>query len=187
MNIADIKRQYIAMSAPSLRSPSLAPISAVTPLRPPQFQQTNNNWPHKVFLAAIQSNRNLLSGNVSEYSVNSQRVDSIAHAMWQVVFRYESMMQDVTTKAAMFSQLKLRALAKLNYLPSWWFIREMACVVMKNQGWHLDDSEMEILWQETVEWCKRMDRRTSVQHDGVAVVEMHGNDVMQEGLGTMES
>ena len=180
------------MPASSLQSPNLAPLSVGSPLRQPQLQQTSqtntkNNWPHKVFLAAIQSNRNLLSGNLSDHSVNSQRVDGITHAMWQVVFSYESMMQDVTTKAAMFSQLKLRALAKLNYLPSWWFIREMACMVMKHQGWQLDDREMQILWQETVEWCKGMDMRMGVQHDGAAVVEQHGEDVVQQGLGKVES
>lgn len=72
-------------------------------------------------------------------------------------------MKDITAKASMFSQLKLRTLARLNYLPSWWYLREMACSLMDRQGWLVDDRDMQSFWKETVEWCSRAEIKLGVQ------------------------
>ena len=62
--------------------------------------------------------------------------------------------------ASMFSQLKLSALAKLNFLPSWWFFREMAVKTLGGlqedggMGRILDDSVMEGLWRDACLWSK---------------------------------
>jgi hypothetical protein len=75
--------------------------------------------------------------------------------MWDVVFQRDAMMTDITMKAALFTPLKLRALARLNWLPSWWFLRGMAVTLMRQQGWLVDDSERMGEWTEAVEWCKK--------------------------------
>jgi hypothetical protein len=66
----------------------------------------------------------------------------------------------------MFSPLKLAALAKLNFLPSWWFFRdligsELPTLIKRDDGngeekvlgWLIDDKEMQNTWKETVRWC----------------------------------
>ena len=158
-------------------------------MRPSQAQQPDNqNAPNDirqmVFLAAIKGNHALLPLNPSIEPINSQRIDNIAHAMWQVAFNNENMMKDVTAKVAMFSQLKLRTLARLNYLPSWWYMREMACGVMQRQGWILNDSEMKTYWNETVEWCRRVEVKLGVQGEGAAMKQEFSG---QEGVGKVES
>lgn len=96
-------------------------------------------------------------------------------------------MQNVTAHAAMYSQLKLRALARLNYLPSWWYLRDMACGLTKRQGWNLDDSEMQGLWQETVEWCRRLCTKMGVQDESGIGAERNRGGEVQEGVGKVES
>jgi hypothetical protein len=56
----------------------------------------------------------------------SSHIDAIAHAMWQLAFHQGPMLQTACKYSALFAPLKMAALAKLNYLPSWWFYREMA-------------------------------------------------------------
>ncbi|XPS92313.1 hypothetical protein M3J09_001712 [Ascochyta lentis] len=184
--------EYLTMPALPLRNQSFNQNPATFTPRPSQFQQSNqqpslNDWPEKVFMTAIQSNRNLLSGNPAINPVDSRRIDNIAHAMWQVVFNHENMMRDVTAKVAMFSTLKLRALARLNYLPSWWYLREMACTVMMRQGWVVDDREMQELWRETVEWCGRVEVKMGVHSDSAGASKHYGGDVAQEVVGKVES
>jgi hypothetical protein len=56
----------------------------------------------------------------------------------------------------LFSPLKLAALAKLNYLPSWWFFRAVVVRDVGERGWVADDGEMEATWQEAVRWCAKV-------------------------------
>lgn len=57
----------------------------------------------------------------------------------------------------MFSQLKLAALAKLNFLPSWWFFREMAVRQMKqDEGFIVDDGVMDGEWKNICYLCRDM-------------------------------
>ena len=55
----------------------------------------------------------------------------------------------------MFSPLKLAALAKLNFLPSWWLFRQG--VVNELPGLigegTINDEEMQRAWNEAVKWC----------------------------------
>lgn len=124
---------------------------------------------------ALRSNRSLIPADPAFKSVGSQHIDSIVHAMWQVAFDNGDM-PDITAKAAMFSRIKLRALARLNYLPSWWFLRTIACDLMKRQGWNLDDREMQGLWEETVLWCGRVEAKVGVQDGGHAGPKRNGGD-----------
>lgn len=109
--------------------------------------------------------------------------------MWDVVFVKADMMNNVTMKAAMFPQLKLRALAKLNWLPSWWFLREMALDVMARSGWLVDDNERQGEWKESVEWCKKVEMKlfgeaAVVQNPGGGQVK---SDPVQELVGKMDT
>lgn len=75
--------------------------------------------------------------------------------MWQVAFNHGPLLARACQYSAMFSPLKLAALAKLNFLPSWWFFREG---VMKGLpeiiGERMvDDGEMQREWKEAVCWC----------------------------------
>ncbi|RYN24894.1 hypothetical protein AA0112_g8800 [Alternaria arborescens] len=54
----------------------------------------------------------------------SSNIDAIAHIMWQVAFNHGPLLARACQYSAMFSPLKLAALAKLNFLPSWWFFGE---------------------------------------------------------------
>ena len=174
------------MPAPPPRTQNLSQIPTSSPVRPPQIQQPSSQQDacQAIFLAAIRTNRSLLPSNSSIDPIYSQSIDNIAHAMWQVAFNNEKTMNDVTAKASMFSQLKLRTLAKLNYLPSWWFMREMACGVMQRQSFNMDDREMQTLWKETVEWCARVEVRLGVQGENAAVKP---GTAVQEEVGKVKS
>jgi hypothetical protein len=98
--------------------------------------------------------------------ISSYHIDAIAHAMWQVAFKHVGMLQHACQYSAMFSPLKLAALAKLNFLPSWWFFRdlivnELPTLIKRGDGngeekvvgWLIDDKEMQNTWKATVKWC----------------------------------
>ena len=55
----------------------------------------------------------------------SSQIDAIAHKMWDIALEHGPMLQLACQYSAMFSPIKLRMLAKLNFLPSWWFFREV--------------------------------------------------------------
>lgn len=155
------------MPASLVQAQNLSQVSTSSLMRSPRIHRPNSQNDSRLilFLAAIRSNPALLPLNPTVDTINSQRIDNIAHAMWQAAFNNSKMMNDVTAKASMFSQLKLRTLAKLNYLPSWWFIREMAYSVMQSQEFNVDDREMQVYWKETLEWCSRVETRMGVQGD----------------------
>lgn len=103
----------------------------------------------------IRQNPKLLPQDPSKQPITSTHVNNIAHAMWQVAFRHGVLLQRACQYAALLSPLKLAALAKLNYLPSWWFFR---CMALKDipglgQGWILDDREMDEVWRANLKWC----------------------------------
>ncbi|KAA8626053.1 hypothetical protein PtrV1_01733 [Pyrenophora tritici-repentis] len=69
----------------------------------------------------------------------------------------------------MFTPLKLRILAKINFLPSWWFLREAVIngvrglrvakvkVGGEEEGvktWRVDDSEMSKVWGQARRFCE---------------------------------
>lgn len=162
------------------------------PPRLPQAQQksqqsTGFDVPQKIFLAALQEKQDLISGNPKINPVDSQHIDAIGHAMWQVVFRNEPMMREATAKAAMFSQLKLRALARLNYLPTWWFLRDMACSIMTRSGWLLNDNDMQNHWKETLTWCNKVEIKMGLQSDGGNASRRTGGGEGQDAGGEIES
>ncbi|KAI2487032.1 hypothetical protein Ptr902_01165 [Pyrenophora tritici-repentis] len=62
--------------------------------------------------------------NTSAPTLTSPDIDRIAHSMWDVAFKNRHLFHYACQYSAMFTPLKLRILAKINFLPSWWFLRE---------------------------------------------------------------
>ncbi|KAF1923167.1 uncharacterized protein M421DRAFT_426139 [Didymella exigua CBS 183.55] len=179
---AEIKaeHQYLSMPVSPLQNPNGAQHDSISPFRPqqpphPYIQPFQPHAPpimaQQIFMTALHRNGSLFPIEPTKNPIGSRRVDAIAHTMWEVVFSKADMMDNVTTKAALFNPLKLRALAKLNWLPSWWFLREMALGVMEHSGWLVDDSERQGEWKEVVHFCKKAELKTygdngAVQNEG---------------------
>lgn len=197
-NFADLlqqQHQYLSMPASPLRNqnivqhPSNSPFKPQPPPQPSMQPPQQTNIPQHIFMAALQKNPTLIPVDPQKNPVGSRRIDAIAHAMWDVVFSKADMMNNVTMKAAMFPQLKLRALAKLNWLPSWWFLREMVLDVMARSAWLVDDSERQGEWKESVEWCKKVEMKlfgeaAAVQNPGGGQVK---SDPVQESVGKVDT
>ncbi|KAF1936964.1 hypothetical protein EJ02DRAFT_515496 [Clathrospora elynae] len=113
----------------------------------------------QLFIHTLQQNPTLLPFPLSSPTntpIASPRIDAIAHAMWQIAFKHGVMLQSACQYSALFSPLKLAALAKLNYLPSWWFFRDMAVEEMNGRGWAVVDRGMEDVWGEACRWCVKV-------------------------------
>ncbi|CAE6995221.1 hypothetical protein PTTW11_00062 [Pyrenophora teres f. teres] len=118
-------------SPPTRRPPSQVPIHT-TPTNPvPINLVLPNNPPNNPFIQllhhVLQHNPALLPitepPNVP--TLTSPHIDRIAHAMWDLAFRNGHVFHMACQYSAMFSPFKLRILAKINFLPSWWFLREI--------------------------------------------------------------
>jgi hypothetical protein len=144
--------------------PSAAPNPHQAPILPSttsqKMQMTNN-----LLRFVLESQPSLLPPDLVG-PISSYHIDAIAHAVWQVAFKHVGMLQRARQYSAMFSPLKLAALAKLNFLPSWWFfrdliVRELPTLIKRGDGngeekvvgWLIDDKEMQNTWKETIKWC----------------------------------
>ena len=100
--------------------------------------------------------------------------------MWDAAFQHGRMFQLACQYSAMFSPLKLRMLAKLNLLPSWWFFREFVVkglpgfgVEEKKEEWlqgdsgecrfFVDDSEMMAAWGQAALFCRGVEAKQSIE------------------------
>ena len=137
--------------------PSMPP--SMQPSMPPVQQPPQATIPQQIFMATLKRNHTLMPVAPTTSPIGSRRIDAIAHGCWDVVFSKEALMADITMRAALYSPLKLRALARLNWLPSWWFLREMAISFMRQQGWLIDDSERQGEWTDAVDWCKKAETK----------------------------
>lgn len=165
--------QYPFQYPPTMpTTPALRPASAVnrsrrptgpSPLQPP-VDPTLNTGSQQLFIIAMQNNKSLVSVN----PVTSRYLDKVAYDMWDIAFQQDVWMKDATLKGSMLPQLKLRALARLNYLPSWWYLRGVARDLCERRGLLIDDREMQELWSDTLAWCKRVEARTGMQGDNAA-------------------
>ena len=136
-----------------------APLSA-TVQSAQSYQLMNNLLRH-----VLQTQPTLLPF-VPSTPITSTHIDNIAHTMWQIAFKHVVMLQRACQYSAMFSPLKLAALAKLNFLPSWWFFRDLVVGGLpelikgvdgkgeeKVCGVVIDDREMQGAWNEAIKWC----------------------------------
>ncbi|KAG9198893.1 hypothetical protein G6514_009269 [Epicoccum nigrum] len=159
--------QYTVQYPPTMpQTPALPQASAVnrprrptgpSPLQPP-VDPTLLTGSQQLFMLAMQSDNSLKPTN----PVTSPYLDKMAYTMWDVSFGQDIWMKDATSKGSMLPQLKLRALARLNYLPSWWYLREVAVELLKRMGYSIDDSEMQTIWNGALEWCKAVEARTGM-------------------------
>lgn len=148
----------------------------------PAQQPAHPSLSRHIFLAALKRNNALHPVAPKTNPIASRRIDAIAHSMWDLVFNREAVMTEVTMKAALFAPLKLRALARLNWLPSWWLLREMAVTLMKQQGWLVDDSERQAEWRDAVDWCKKAETKCFGAGVGTGV----GAAAQDGGLGEVQ-
>lgn len=84
--------------------------------------------------------------------MNSEHIDAVASAMWEVALASTNGMGDVLWRAAAYStnlsELKLRTLARMNVLPAWWLFREYAVEKFRSDiNWTVDDSAKEMFWK----------------------------------------
>ncbi|KAI4647275.1 uncharacterized protein J4E79_010427 [Alternaria viburni] len=139
-----------------------APLSATT-------QSAQSSQLMKNLLRHVLQTQPTLLPFVPSTPITSSHIDNIAHTMWQIAFKHVVMLQRACQYSAMFSPLKLAALAKLNFLPSWWFFRDLVVGGLpelikgvdgkgeeKGCGVVIDDREMQGAWNEAVKWCDKV-------------------------------
>ena len=160
--------QYTVPYPPTIPStPSMPPASAVNrprrPTGPSPLQAPIDpalfTGSHQLFIMAMQQDISLKPVS----PVTSRWLDKMAYAMWDISFKQDIWMKDATAKGSMLPQLKLRALARLNYLPSWWYLRGVAREICEGRGLLIDDREMQAIFKEALEWCKKVEARTGMQ------------------------
>lgn len=109
-------------------------------------------------------------------AVDSNHINEIVHAMWQTAFIDGPMRQEACQQSANFSYLKLQALANLNYLPSWWYYREIVVELMRIHNWVVDDRVMQTEWSHMVNRCEML------QQLSASGPRLHSNVGSQEGV-----
>ncbi|KAI4609853.1 uncharacterized protein J4E87_010970 [Alternaria ethzedia] len=166
--MAEIMKDTTVMSpsefkftAPNTQFPSLPPSAATQSAQ--STQMMTNLLRH-----VLQTQPTLLPPNLS-LPITSPHIDAIAHSMWQIAFKHVVMLQRACQYSAMYAPVKLAALAKLNFLPSWWFFRDLVVGGLPGLvkggdgkggekgggkgGLVIDDREMMGVWDEAVRWC----------------------------------
>ncbi|KNG44769.1 hypothetical protein TW65_08295 [Stemphylium lycopersici] len=164
-----LKKQKFEIEEPNAESKSppnfhpLTPSQTPKPSDSPQHESTQTAPSQAIQISTtllahvLQTNPNLLPANPFTSPITSSHIDAIAHTIWQVAFSHGDLLQRACQYGSLFSPLKLAALAKLNFLPSWWFFRDLAVRYLKEKGgrerWVVDDGDMEGVWGEAVRWC----------------------------------
>jgi hypothetical protein len=80
-------------------------------------------------------------------AMTSSHIDNVTYAVWQICLKQNNgwILNGVAKTSVMLDDVKIRALAMLNLLPSWWIMRDRFVSLLKNNNdWTVDDSEMEI-------------------------------------------
>ena len=154
-----------AQAQPQLQSPAQLQAQTFPPTPTPRADTHANQSPSsgpadadtmalQLLSHVVRSDSTLLPSDLPNSIINSTHIDKIAHAMWQTAFKHGLMLQQACMYSAMFAPTKLAALAKLNFLPSWWFFREMTLKILAARGLNVDDSVMNQEWQAAVSWCR---------------------------------
>lgn len=111
---------------------------------------------------ALSENPKLLPEHTEAVGVlNSHHIDDITYAVWQVAHRSHNGNGYILWKAAehssLFSDRKLRALAALNFLPSWWYFRENVLEDFgRMKAWFVDDSISQAQFQNALKQAANM-------------------------------
>jgi hypothetical protein len=97
----------------------------------------------QMLVAMLKSDPTLLPSSPTD-PVLSTHIDNIAYKMWQCSLTHKNgaTLAQANKYSAMLNEVKLRTLARLNFLPSWWFLREQALVGLRSMNRLIDDSAM---------------------------------------------
>ena len=137
--------------------PSQQPIPR--PVQTRQIQKISNigslDTGHQLLVRALQMKPSLIPRDPLTMAITSNHINEIAHTIWQIAFSHGRLLQEACQSCAMFPHTTLQVLANLNYLPSWWFFRDMAVKVMKIQSWAVDDRVMQREWSQMTAWCRK--------------------------------
>ncbi|KAI4638470.1 hypothetical protein J4E93_010024 [Alternaria ventricosa] len=150
----------MTLSRPTSTAPDTQVAPALQPANSQSTQMMKNLLRH-----VLHEQPSLLPFNLS-IPITSTHIDNIAHTMWQIAFKHVVMLQRACQYSAMFSPIKLAALAKLNFLPSWWFFRDLVVGGLPElikgvdgkgeemgKAVVIDDREMQGAWNEAIKWC----------------------------------
>ncbi|KAF2830812.1 HET-domain-containing protein [Ophiobolus disseminans] len=81
----------------------------------------------------------------------SDIINAFAHHLWNFCLTHDNGQGDLLKIACRYAAMlhgpKLRALAVLNFLPSWWFLREQIIVWLETTGRPVDDQNMVDQWK----------------------------------------
>jgi hypothetical protein len=75
--------------------------------------------------------------------VNSLGIDKFTHALWTALVhnaQLQPMFQRTTNAGALLTESRLRVLALLNIMPSWWYLRERVVLWLESVSRLVDDS-----------------------------------------------
>ncbi|KAF2853113.1 hypothetical protein T440DRAFT_379994, partial [Plenodomus tracheiphilus IPT5] len=149
-----------------------------------QQQQFSNlkssDLTYRLLHYALKKNPGLLPGDPRTTTITSDQLSDVAHAMWQVAICTPGVMEQACIYSAMFALLKLQTLAKMNFLPSWWFMREAAAKIMVSSKWNVDDRVMQTDWVYAVDWCRKNFPGHVVKRSVEGVMEGDGKDEVIE-------
>ncbi|CBY00433.1 hypothetical protein IAQ61_011360 [Plenodomus lingam] len=130
-----------ALSSPARQQQQLASMSAT---------QLTGNLLH----SALKRHPYIVPQKSAAIPITSSHITEIAHRMWQLAFENPGVLDQVCSYAAAMSHIQLATLAKLGYLPSWWYLRESVVVHMTRQQWIVDDTTMRSEWLTVLGWCR---------------------------------
>ncbi|KAJ4371260.1 hypothetical protein N0V83_004477 [Neocucurbitaria cava] len=140
-------------------TPAHTPQPDTHPAQPHNALSNAQAMSSELLTHTLRLNPGLLPKDPATDAITSKHIDDITHAMWQLAFNHDALLQQASSYGAMFSHLKLSALAKLNFLPSWWFLREMIVKLLKGKevsGWVVDDSVMDVTWRDACHLCRAL-------------------------------
>ncbi|KAF2036504.1 hypothetical protein EK21DRAFT_105823 [Setomelanomma holmii] len=137
---------------------------------PPASSEPIGRMIMHLLVLVTKSNPALLPSSPTE-SILSAHIDDITSKMWGLaIFQQDGkIMNEVTKYAAVLSEVKLRALARLNFLPSWWVLREQVVAGFQRTGKLVDDTTMTMQWRNAgtyvMKIMDRTQRQRAVQED----------------------
>ena len=124
--------------------------------------------------------------------VTSTHIDAIAYKVWGVCLNagQGELLSRANQYGAMLSEIKLRAAARLNYLPSWCFLRERVVLWLQTTGKVVDDSAGMMQWKEATDEATKIIARAmrarfqthaQAQASGLPI-QMSGSPVQTSGI-----
>ncbi|KAH8725022.1 hypothetical protein GQ44DRAFT_727193 [Phaeosphaeriaceae sp. PMI808] len=123
--------------------------------------EVNTNIFHRVISTVLLLHPTALPTSQSEV-ITSNQIDDITYKTWDYCITRDQgqLLLCASQYGAMFGDIKLRVLAKLNYLPSWWFMRMVVYDWLLKIGRLVDDSHMTLVWNHATIGVAEIARKT---------------------------